>query len=52
MAPTSGTIPTGIQPGYPTDVDEISPLVITTLAPDPIPFTGCAVMFLDQLSPN
>ncbi len=32
--------PTGIHPGYPTDIDQISPLVITTLAPDPIPFNG------------
>lgn len=26
--------------GYPTDVDVLSPLVITALTPDPIPFTG------------
>jgi hypothetical protein len=32
--------PTGILSGYPTDVDQISPLVITTLGPDPIAFTG------------
>ena len=31
---------TGIRPGYPTDVDEFSPLVITTLAPRPIPVAG------------
>src|SRR4051794_35572836 len=37
---TNGTIPTGILPGYPTDVDQISPLVITTISPAPIPFTG------------
>lgn len=36
----SGTNATGIQDGYPTDVDEVSPLVITTLAPEPIPVTG------------
>lgn len=30
----------GGQPGYRTDVDELSPLVITSLAPDPIPVTG------------
>lgn len=30
----------GVLPGYPTDADVISPLVITTIAPDPIPFTG------------
>ena len=32
--------PTGILAGYLTDVDQISPLVITTLGPDPIAFTG------------
>jgi len=31
---------TGILPGYPTDADEFAPLIITTLGPDPIPFTG------------
>jgi Peptidase family M23 len=36
----SGTIPSGIQDGYPTDVDELAPLVITTIAPDPIPVAG------------
>lgn len=30
----------GIPPGYPTDVDALSPLVITTIAPDPVPVTG------------
>lgn len=30
----------GGQPAYRTDVDELSPLVITSLAPDPIPVTG------------
>lgn len=35
--PTAGS---GVLPGYPTDVDQISPLLITTIAPDPIPFAG------------
>ncbi|HYO03405.1 MAG TPA: M23 family metallopeptidase [Mycobacterium sp.] len=30
----------GIPPGYPLDVDVVAPLVITTIAPDPIPVTG------------
>ncbi len=30
----------GIQPGYALDEDRFSPLIITSLAPDPIPFTG------------
>ena len=30
----------GVAAGYPTDVDVLSPLVITALAPDPIPVTG------------
>jgi len=30
----------GVLPGYPTDVDEATPLLITTVAPDPIPVTG------------
>jgi len=30
----------GIPAGYPTDVDALSPLVITALAPNPIPVTG------------
>lgn len=30
----------GIPPGYPVDVDVIAPLVITTVAPEPIPVTG------------
>lgn len=36
----SGTIPSGIHPGYPTDTDRISPLLISALAPDPIAFLG------------
>lgn len=41
--PTSaarGTILSGIQDGYPTDIDELAPLVVTSLAPDPIPVVG------------
>ncbi len=30
----------GIPPGYPLDVDVVAPLVINTIAPDPIPVTG------------
>lgn len=30
----------GIPPGYATDVDALSPLVITAIAPDPVPVTG------------
>ena len=30
----------GVPPGYPLDVDVVAPLVITTMAPDPIPVTG------------
>jgi hypothetical protein len=30
----------GVAAGYPTDVDVLSPLLITALAPDPIPVTG------------
>jgi murein DD-endopeptidase MepM/ murein hydrolase activator NlpD len=30
----------GIPPGYPLNVDVVAPLVITTVAPDPIPVTG------------
>lgn len=30
----------GVMPGYPTDTDALSPLVITAVAPDPIPVTG------------
>ncbi len=39
--PSSTTdIPSGIQPGYPTDVDQFAPLIITTIAPDPVPING------------
>jgi Peptidase family M23 len=37
---SSGTAPSGVLPGYSTNVDQFAPLVITTIAPDPIPFTG------------
>lgn len=30
----------GVPAGYPTDVDALSPLVITAIAPDPVPVTG------------
>jgi hypothetical protein len=30
----------GVPPGYPLNVDVVAPLVITTLAPDPVPVTG------------
>ena len=33
-------LPSGIAPGYPTDKDAFAPLIITTIAPDPIPVTG------------
>jgi hypothetical protein len=40
-AATAGTVvPSGIAPGYATDKDAFSPLIITTIAPDPIPVTG------------
>ena len=32
--------PSGVLPGYDGAVDELSPLIITTLGPEPIPFTG------------
>jgi hypothetical protein len=34
----SGSLPPGIHPGYPTDTDQISPLLISALAPEPIAF--------------
>ena len=37
-APTPS--PNGALPGFADNVDEISPLVLTTLTPDPIPFAG------------
>ncbi|MGA9278788.1 M23 family metallopeptidase [Ilumatobacter sp.] len=37
---TTGVAGNGVMDGYASDVDALSPLVITTLAPDPIPFTG------------
>jgi hypothetical protein len=37
---TTSTDRSGVAAGYPTDVDAFSPLLITTVAPDPIPVTG------------
>jgi hypothetical protein len=37
---SGGDVPTGVLPGYGSDVDETSPLIISTVAPDPIPVTG------------
>lgn len=34
----------GVPPGYPLNVDVVAPLVITTLAPDPVPVTGTDAM--------
>ena len=44
-APSTTSVPVqdargGIPPGYPLDVDVVAPLIITTVAPDPIPVTG------------
>lgn len=36
----SAPAPSGIQPGYPTDRDAFAPLVITPIAPDPVPVRG------------
>lgn len=36
-SPTTGS---GILEGYPAEFDQISPLLITSVAPDPIPFVG------------
>ncbi len=30
----------GVPPGYPLNIDVVAPLIITTVAPDPIPVTG------------
>jgi len=30
----------GVPPGYPLNVDAVAPLVITTVAADPVPVTG------------
>jgi len=30
----------GVPPGYPLNLDVVAPLIITTMAPDPIPVTG------------
>lgn len=45
QAPPTGSIPSitlasGIHPGYPTDTDQISPLLISVLAPEPIAILG------------
>ena len=37
---TAGEDGTGVLEGYPSDVEELSPLLITALAPAPIPVTG------------
>lgn len=39
-SPTDAANSGGVAAGYRTDTDELSPLVITALAPDPIPVTG------------
>lgn len=40
-SPTSGPEDRGgVPPGYPLDVDVVAPLVLTKLAPDPVPVTG------------
>ena len=39
-APTTRHVGSGVGAGYRTDADALSPLLITTLAPDPIPVTG------------
>jgi Peptidase family M23 len=38
--PTTSDARGGVPVGYPTDIEALSPLVITALAPDPIPVTG------------
>jgi hypothetical protein len=40
VATSTSTTPSGIQAGYPTDIDVVSPLVISAMAPAPIPVTG------------